>query len=96
MDAIQVADSITKLGSQSRGTVLVAASHGGRGVRLMLSRQFYRYIGKAGTYTRKRGLDRETNKELLLKHIRGNRRHPICVNGTFLSILFSKNFPKYR
>ena len=44
----------------------------GRGVRLMLSRQFYRYIGKAGTYTRKRGLDRETNKELLLKHIRDN------------------------
>jgi len=30
MDAIQVADSITKLGSQLRGTVLVAASHGGR------------------------------------------------------------------
>ncbi len=46
----------------------------GRGVRLMLSRSFYRYIGKAGTYTRKRGLDRETNKELLLKHIRDNRK----------------------
>ncbi len=30
MDAIQVADSITKLGSQLRGTVLIAASHGGR------------------------------------------------------------------
>ena len=30
MDAIQVADSITKLGSQLQGTVLVAASHGGR------------------------------------------------------------------
>ena len=30
MEAVQVADSITKLGSQSRGTVLVAASHGGR------------------------------------------------------------------
>ena len=46
----------------------------GRGVRLMLSRRFYRYIGKAGTYTRKRGLDRETNKALLLKHIRDNRK----------------------
>lgn len=46
----------------------------GRGVRLMLSRRFYRHIGKAGTYTRKRGLDRETNKELLLKHIRDNRK----------------------
>ena len=46
----------------------------GRGVRLMLSRQFYRHIGQAGVYTRKRGLDRETNKELLLKHIQDNRK----------------------
>ena len=46
----------------------------GRGARLLLSRQFYRYLGKAGTYTRKRGLDRETNKELLLKHIQDNRK----------------------
>ena len=28
------------------------------------------FIGKSGAYTRKRGLDRDTNKELLLKHIR--------------------------
>ncbi len=46
----------------------------GRGVRLLLSRRFYRHIGKAGVYTRKRGLDRETNKELLLKHIQDNRK----------------------
>ena len=46
----------------------------GRGVRLLLSRQFYRHIGKSGVYTRKRGLDRETNKELLLKHIQDNRK----------------------
>ncbi len=45
----------------------------GRGLRLLLSRQFYRYLGKAGVYTRKRGLDCETNKELLLKHIQDNR-----------------------
>ena len=45
----------------------------GRGVRLLLSRRFYRHIGKAGVYTRKRGLDRETNKALLLKHIQDNR-----------------------
>jgi ATP-dependent DNA helicase RecG len=29
-------------------------------------------LRSAGTYTRKRGLDRETNKELLLKHLREN------------------------
>jgi len=41
----------------------------GRGSRLLLSRRFYRHLGKAGVYTRRRGLDRETNKALLLKHI---------------------------
>ena len=48
-------------------------SHGhGRGVRHMLSRNLYAAIGKRGAYTRKRGLDHETNKELLFKHIREN------------------------
>jgi ATP-dependent DNA helicase RecG len=41
----------------------------GRGTRYILSRNFYAFLGKKGTYTRKRGLDRETNKSLLLKHI---------------------------
>lgn len=52
----------------------------GRGVRLLLSRRFYRHIGKAGVYTRKRGLDRETNKELLLKHIQDNRKEGSPLN----------------
>ena len=43
----------------------------GRG-KLMLSRRFYSFIGKKGAYTRKKGLDRETNKNLLLKHIHEN------------------------
>ena len=42
----------------------------GRGARLLLSRRFYRHLGKAGVYTRKRGLDRETNKALLVRHLR--------------------------
>lgn len=42
----------------------------GRGARLLLSQRFHRHLGKAGVYTRKRGLDRETNKALLLKHIK--------------------------
>jgi ATP-dependent DNA helicase RecG len=41
--------------------------------KLILSRKFYEFIGKKGVYTRKRGLDRETNKQLLLKHIRENQ-----------------------
>jgi ATP-dependent DNA helicase RecG len=43
----------------------------GRG-RFILSRRFYSFLGQKGVYTRKRGLDRETNKELLFKHIRDN------------------------
>lgn len=45
----------------------------GRGTRYLLSRQFYGLTGKAGVYTRKRGLDRGTNKELLLKQIQDNQ-----------------------
>ena len=48
--------------------------HGrGRAAHMLLSRQFYRHLGKAGVYTRKRGLDRETNKALLQKHIGDNQ-----------------------
>jgi ATP-dependent DNA helicase RecG len=46
----------------------------GRGTRYILSRKFYRFLGKRGVYTRKRGLDRETNKALLLKHIEDNQQ----------------------
>jgi ATP-dependent DNA helicase RecG len=46
----------------------------GRGVRHLLSRDLYSFVGKKGVYTRKRGLDRETNKELLLKHIQDNNK----------------------
>lgn len=45
----------------------------GRGTRYVISRQFYEFLGKRGTYTRKKGLDRDTNKTLLLKHIQDNQ-----------------------
>ena len=41
----------------------------GKGSRLIFSRGLYGHLGKAGSYTREKGLDRETNKALLLKHI---------------------------
>jgi ATP-dependent DNA helicase RecG len=41
----------------------------GRGVRYLLSRGLYAAIGQRGAYTRERGLDHETNKALLLRHI---------------------------
>ncbi len=41
----------------------------GRGIRYMLSRRLYAALGAKGEYTRKRGLDHETNKALLQKHL---------------------------
>jgi ATP-dependent DNA helicase RecG len=45
----------------------------GRGVRYVLCRRFYKMTGEKGTYTRKKGLDRETNKALLMQHIHDNK-----------------------
>ena len=42
----------------------------GRGVRFLLSRRFYSFLGRRGRYTREKGLDRATQKELLVRHIR--------------------------
>ena len=47
----------------------------GRGVRHLLSQRFYRFLGKTGMYTRKRGLDRDTNKALLMQHIKDSASH---------------------
>lgn len=58
----------------------------GRGVRHLLSRRFYRHLGKAGVYTRTRGLDRETNKELLFKHIRDSGAEG-CKGRDFRQVL---------
>ena len=44
------------------------------GRKLILSRKFYAFADRKGVYTRKRGLDRETNKHLLLKHIGDNQK----------------------
>lgn len=42
----------------------------GRGTRYLLSRRFHAALGERGGYTRRRGLDRETSKELLSHHLR--------------------------
>ena len=52
----------------------------GRGARYMLCQQYYTLAGKSGTYTRKRGLDKETNKELLFKHLRANAKNGSKLN----------------
>lgn len=54
----------------------------GKTTQYMLCQKYYLHVGKSGVYTRKRGLDRNTNKELLLKHIRassqGARLSELC------------------
>lgn len=42
------------------------------GRKLLLSHRFYVHAGDTAAYTRRRGLDRETNKSLLLQHIEKN------------------------
>lgn len=46
----------------------------GRGVKYILSRRFAAFLGDPATYTRQRGLDRATNKELLVRHIELQRK----------------------
>jgi ATP-dependent DNA helicase RecG len=44
----------------------------GKGTRYLLSRRFYVMSGRKGAYTRRRALDDEAQKELLLRHLRDN------------------------
>ena len=50
-------------------TEMGIVEHVGRN-KYVLARSLYTAVGKSGTHTRIVGLDRDTNKELLVKHIR--------------------------
>jgi len=52
----------------------------------MLSRKLYSSLGKSGVHTRTKGLDRETNKQLLLKHI-SNCEPDGATMSEFLQVL---------
>jgi len=60
-----LAGRLTRL--RDRG--LIEKTGRGRGTRYLLSRRYYEASGMQGSYTRRQGLDRETNKQLLLKHM---------------------------
>lgn len=55
----------------------------GRG-RLIFARRYHSLIGRPGEYTRQRGLDRETNKALLVRHIQDNAG---CQLGELCQVL---------
>lgn len=46
----------------------------GKGTRFLLTKRFYSMSNKKGDYTTRRGLDRETNKELLVKHLKNFKK----------------------
>ncbi|MBM3463745.1 MAG: transcriptional regulator [Armatimonadetes bacterium] len=63
----------------------IVEGHGkGRSTKYTLSRRFYHFLGKKGAYTRARGLDSETQKELLLRHINDNQG---CKIGELWEVL---------
>ncbi|NCC83148.1 MAG: transcriptional regulator [Clostridia bacterium] len=47
--------------------------HHGRN-KFLLARQLYKSVGKSGIHTRLTGLDRNSNKELILKHLKANKQ----------------------
>lgn len=51
---------------------IVERSNQNRTQPFVLSRRLYKAVGEQGVYTRLKGLDRDTNKALLIKHIREN------------------------
>lgn len=55
-------------------TEMGIVEHVGRN-KYVLARGLYNVVGKAGIHTRMIGLDRDTNKELLLKHIHNASKH---------------------
>lgn len=42
--------------------------------KIILSKKYYEHIGKRGEYTRRRGLDKGTNKQLLMKHLEHHKK----------------------
>lgn len=49
---------------------IIERAGGARSRKIMLSERFYRHLGEPGAYTRKRGLGKAAEKELLAKHLR--------------------------
>ena len=58
--------------------------------RFILASHLYSSAGKPGAYTRRRGLDRDENKELLVKHIRDNNERG-CQLAELCQVLTQKS-----
>lgn len=67
----------------------------GRANKLILSRGMYKALGEPGTYTRYAGLDKETNKQLIMKHI-ATCGPPGAALPEFLQVLPQLTDPQIR
>ena len=74
LDLINREQKLPQLAKECVPSLLKSGAVERIGRKLILSGKFYEFVDKKGVYTRKRGLDRETNKQLLLKHIKDNRK----------------------
>ena len=65
----------------------------GKGARYILSAALYAALGAKGTHTRKKGLDHETNKALLVRHLKeqGNSGAPLAEFKQVLPALPTKS-----
>lgn len=46
----------------------------GRGTKFILSKKYYEHVGKKGEYTRRKGLDKEANKLLIIEHLKNYKK----------------------
>jgi ATP-dependent DNA helicase RecG len=53
---------------------LIEAIGRGRGTKYMLAHQYYVHAGKTGKHTKLVGLSREQNKQLILNHLKKNKK----------------------
>jgi len=77
--AKQIADNLLDLG------LVEKIGYG----KYILSKQYYDYVNKKGEYTRRKGLDREANKLLIIEHLKNYKKGYM---KDFVEVL--KNTPK--
>ncbi len=63
-------DDLRSAAGRLRDLGLIESTGRRQGTGYILSRKLYKAIGRTGEYTRTKGLDREHNLQLLLKHLR--------------------------
>lgn len=69
-----ISDSSKNLLENLKSLGVIEVHGRGKGSKYILSQKYYEYINQKGIYTRKRGLDNIERRELILKHLRQNKK----------------------